>query len=95
MTYNVELYYEKSINTDDVKLKYIKLGNLCYRVRKSQSISSGEIQNCNIINLDYYFSLNHVVESPYSQERTLIEFVKKVISIKEKLGDTKLLSILE
>lgn len=81
----IYIYYIKSANSDEKKIKILRLENLC------ADIESSVIKSCNSDELEKMFYKEHIISSPYSDELTLLKFSEKLNALRKIYNDKKLL----
>ncbi|ABJ91460.1 hypothetical protein YS40_066 [Thermus phage phiYS40] len=84
----IHIYYIKSAISEDKKIKFLRLKDLCVQL---DDIS---IKSCNKDVLNKMFIKEHIVNSPYSDEMTLIKFAEKLTALRKIYGDNKILEII-
>lgn len=84
----IHIYYIKSAISEDKKIKFLKLKDLCVRL---EDVS---IKSCNEETLNRMFVKEHIVNSPYSDEMTLLKFAEKLTALRKIYGDNKILKII-
>lgn len=84
----IHIYYIKSAISEDKKIKFLKLKDLCVRL---EDVS---IKSCNEEILNRMFVKEHIVNSPYSDEMTLLKFAEKLTALRKIYGDNKILEII-
>lgn len=84
----IHIYYIKSIISDDKKIKFLRLKNLCVKL---EDIS---VKSCDEDFLDKMFIKEHIVNSPYSDEMTLMKFAEKLVALRKIYGDNRILEII-
>lgn len=91
MEYLINIYYIKSVKSDeDVKLKFVQLNDFCINLEEEEDY----IRKCPKDFLEKMFKKEKIINSPYSDEKTLKDFSKKLKVLRESFGDKKILKAL-
>jgi len=82
MEKNLRIFYIESLISDKKRIKYVAFEGICAGIEEESIIKCKE-------NLEYQMKYkDHVIMSPYTADKTVLEFAKKLKLLRERFDDT-------